>query len=207
MQAVTLDRVAGSQSARVFKTSCTRPGETAGAVETRPNTTSSTCSPCSPARGAYDQTSEVPASNLSSSCSPNPGSPLAADAIAPCSGSEMSRCSSRLLCAELRPQADRHRLSHLHGRTRLCDARRNTVTGTQPGVGQRVRRAGQKFQPMVDALNEVSETRTPIPKDILRLYEVWLKTGSRAATTSSSAWASIRRPPRHAFAGGTAFAH
>ena len=38
----------------------------------------------------------------------------------------------------------------------------------------------EKFQPMVDALNEVSETAyTHSDKDILRLYEIWLKTGSR----------------------------
>ncbi len=36
-----------------------------------------------------------------------------------------------------------------------------------------------KFQPLVDALNEVSETAyTHSQKDILRLYEIWLKTGS-----------------------------
>jgi hypothetical protein len=38
----------------------------------------------------------------------------------------------------------------------------------------------QKFQPMVDALNELSETAyAHSDKDILRLYEIWLKTGSR----------------------------
>jgi hypothetical protein len=38
----------------------------------------------------------------------------------------------------------------------------------------------EKFQPMVDALNEVSETSyAHSDKDILRLYEIWLKTGSR----------------------------
>jgi hypothetical protein len=37
----------------------------------------------------------------------------------------------------------------------------------------------QKFQPMVDALNEVSETSyAHSARDILRLYEIWLKTGS-----------------------------
>ncbi len=37
----------------------------------------------------------------------------------------------------------------------------------------------EKFQPMVDALNEVSETSYPhSDRDILRLYEIWLKTGS-----------------------------
>ena len=38
----------------------------------------------------------------------------------------------------------------------------------------------EKFQPLVDALNELSETAyTHTDKDILRLYEIWLKTGSR----------------------------
>src|SRR5579862_6123589 len=38
----------------------------------------------------------------------------------------------------------------------------------------------RKFQPLVDALNEVSETSyNHSDKDILRLYEIWLKTGSQ----------------------------
>src|SRR6201996_1570960 len=38
----------------------------------------------------------------------------------------------------------------------------------------------QKFQPIVDALNELSESNyAHTDKDILRLYEIWLKTGSR----------------------------
>ena len=38
----------------------------------------------------------------------------------------------------------------------------------------------EKFQPLVDALNELSETAcSHSDKDILRLYEIWLKTGSR----------------------------
>jgi hypothetical protein len=37
-----------------------------------------------------------------------------------------------------------------------------------------------KFQPLVDALNEVSEgSYTHSQKDVLRLYELWLKTGSQ----------------------------
>jgi len=37
-----------------------------------------------------------------------------------------------------------------------------------------------KFQPLVDALNEVSETSyRHTDQDILRLYEIWLKTGSQ----------------------------
>jgi len=40
----------------------------------------------------------------------------------------------------------------------------------------------RKFQVMVDVLNEVSESaRASQDRDILRLYEVWLKTGSRRA--------------------------
>jgi hypothetical protein len=41
-----------------------------------------------------------------------------------------------------------------------------------------------KFQPMVDALNEVSECAyTHTDQDILRLYEIWMKTGSRRSYT------------------------
>lgn len=40
----------------------------------------------------------------------------------------------------------------------------------------------QKFQRMVDALNEVSEmAHARSDRDILRLYEIWMKTGSRRA--------------------------
>ncbi|HTX24603.1 MAG TPA: hypothetical protein VMD03_08100 [Steroidobacteraceae bacterium] len=38
----------------------------------------------------------------------------------------------------------------------------------------------EKFQPLVDALNDVSETSyRHTDRDVLRLYEMWLKTGSR----------------------------
>ena len=41
----------------------------------------------------------------------------------------------------------------------------------------------QKFQPLVDVLNEVREAaHTATDADILRLYEVWLKTGSERAS-------------------------
>jgi hypothetical protein len=61
----------------------------------------------------------------------------------------------------------------------------------------------EKFQPMVDALNEVSEGAAPQSDgDILRLYEIWLKTGS------ARCYAQLKRlgvdPTK---AGGTAFAH
>jgi hypothetical protein len=39
-----------------------------------------------------------------------------------------------------------------------------------------------KFQPVVDAISEISDTaRVWSQKDVLRLYELWLKTGSRRA--------------------------
>ena len=61
----------------------------------------------------------------------------------------------------------------------------------------------EKFQPLVDALNEVSETSySHSDKDILRLYEIWLKTGSRRS------YGLLKRlgvDPTNA--GGTAFAH
>lgn len=47
-------------------------------------------------------------------------------------------------------------------------------------LGQVFAELADKFQPMVDALNEVSETSyAHSDQDILRLYELWLKTGSR----------------------------
>jgi hypothetical protein len=59
------------------------------------------------------------------------------------------------------------------------------------------------FQPMVDALNEVSETSyTHSDKDILRLYEVWLKTGSKRCYEILKRLGVEPTP-----AGGTAFAH
>ena len=61
----------------------------------------------------------------------------------------------------------------------------------------------EKFQPMVDALNEVSETSyTHTDKDILRLYEIWLKTGSRRCFDLLK-----RLGVNPTSAGGTAFAH
>lgn len=47
-------------------------------------------------------------------------------------------------------------------------------------LGQVFAELADKFQPLVDALNEVSEAAySHSQKDILRLYEIWLKTGSR----------------------------
>jgi hypothetical protein len=60
-----------------------------------------------------------------------------------------------------------------------------------------------KFQPLVDALNEVSETSyTHSDRDVLRLYEIWLKTGSKRS------YALLKRlGVDPTAAGGTAFAH
>lgn len=47
-------------------------------------------------------------------------------------------------------------------------------------LGQVFAELAKKFQPMVDALNDVSETSyRHSDKDVLRLYEIWMKTGSR----------------------------
>ena len=47
-------------------------------------------------------------------------------------------------------------------------------------LGQVFAELADKFQPMVDALNDVSETSyRHSDKDVLRLYEIWMKTGSR----------------------------
>ena len=60
-----------------------------------------------------------------------------------------------------------------------------------------------KFQPMVDTLNELAETaHTHSDKDILRLYEIWLKTGSRRS------YAILKRlGVNPTAAGGTQVAH
>src|SRR5579864_6480014 len=67
----------------------------------------------------------------------------------------------------------------------------------------------EKFQPMVDALNEVSETSyAHSDKDILRLYEVWLKTGSRRCyDILKRLGVDPTASGGTAFAAGTAFAH
>lgn len=47
-------------------------------------------------------------------------------------------------------------------------------------LGQVFAELAAKFQPLVDALNDVSETAYQhTDKDILRLYELWVKTGSK----------------------------
>jgi len=70
-------------------------------------------------------------------------------------------------------------------------------------LGQVFSELAEKFQPMVDALNAVSETSYQhTDKDILRLYEIWLKTGSRRCFDLLK-----RLGVNPTSAGGTAFAH
>ena len=70
-------------------------------------------------------------------------------------------------------------------------------------LGQVFAELAQNFQPMVDALNEFSETSySHSDKDILRLYEIWLKTGSRRCYDILKRLGVDPTP-----AGGTAFAH
>jgi hypothetical protein len=62
----------------------------------------------------------------------------------------------------------------------LADTMQRTMSGrTIAGIYAELAR---KFQPLVDALNEVSEmSYRHTDADLLRLYEIWLKTGSRRA--------------------------
>jgi hypothetical protein len=70
-------------------------------------------------------------------------------------------------------------------------------------LGQVFGELANNFQPMVDVLNEVSETSyTHSDKDILRLYEVWMKTGSKRCYEILK-----RLGVEPTSAGGTAFAH
>jgi hypothetical protein len=60
----------------------------------------------------------------------------------------------------------------------LSDRVRGAVNGR--ALGAVFAELAHNFQVLVDVLNEVSESaRSHSDKDILRLYEVWLKTGSR----------------------------
>ena len=54
------------------------------------------------------------------------------------------------------------------------------LTRGRPVLARVFDELAQKFQPLVDALNEVSESsHRHSDQDILRLYEIWQKTGSR----------------------------
>jgi hypothetical protein len=54
--------------------------------------------------------------------------------------------------------------------------------GAQRVLGGVFAELGDKFQPLVDALNEIGEGAAKgSPRDVLRLYETWQKTGSPRA--------------------------
>jgi len=54
--------------------------------------------------------------------------------------------------------------------------------GRRRALSQVFAELGSKFQPLVDALGEISDTaRVWSQSDVLRLYEMWLKTGSARA--------------------------
>lgn len=61
----------------------------------------------------------------------------------------------------------------------LADATRGARGGV---IGRVFAELAAKFAALVDALNEIAEAaRPPCHEDLLRLYEVWLKTGSPRA--------------------------
>lgn len=54
--------------------------------------------------------------------------------------------------------------------------------GRRRALAQVYAELAAKFQPLVDALGEISDTaRTYTQRDVLRLYEIWLRTGSARA--------------------------
>jgi hypothetical protein len=61
----------------------------------------------------------------------------------------------------------------------LADGARHSPLGRVRGVFAELAR---KFRDLVDALNEIAESaRPPSHDDLLRLYEIWAKTGSPRA--------------------------
>jgi hypothetical protein len=53
--------------------------------------------------------------------------------------------------------------------------------GPQRALAEVFAELEDKFQPLVDALHEIGDAATHSPQDVLRLYELWHKTGSRRA--------------------------
>jgi hypothetical protein len=81
----------------------------------------------------------------------------------------------------------------------LADA---TARGSRSVLAGVFAELAAKFQPLVDALNEISESSyRHTDRDVLRLYEVWLKTGS------ARCYALLKRLGIDPSPGGTAFAH
>jgi hypothetical protein len=62
----------------------------------------------------------------------------------------------------------------------LADSTRGSARGR--GIAAVFGELAAKFRELVDALNEIAEAaRPPTHDDLLRLYEVWIKTGSPRA--------------------------
>jgi hypothetical protein len=78
-----------------------------------------------------------------------------------------------------------------------------TARGSRRALAGVFAELAAKFQPLVDALNEISESSyRHTDRDVLRLYEIWLKTGS------ARCYALLRRlGVDPSAAGGTACAH
>ena len=57
----------------------------------------------------------------------------------------------------------------------------STCRGAPRALGGVFAELQAKFQPLVDALNEIGESAANTPRDVLRLYELWQKTGSPRA--------------------------
>ena len=56
------------------------------------------------------------------------------------------------------------------------------MTGPRRALSTVFGELASKFQPVVDAIGEIADSaRVWGPDDVLRLYELWLKTGSRRA--------------------------
>jgi hypothetical protein len=56
------------------------------------------------------------------------------------------------------------------------------ISGPRRSLSAVFAELARKFQPVVDAIGEISDSaRIWRPHDVLRLYELWLKTGSRRA--------------------------
>jgi hypothetical protein len=81
----------------------------------------------------------------------------------------------------------------------LADRLRN---GRRGALAQVFSELAVKFQPLVDALNEISEeAQAPTSHDVLRFYELWLKTGSaRARRVLNGLGISPSEAARSAFA-------
>jgi hypothetical protein len=112
-------------------------------------------------------------------------------------------CSSRVLRPEFAAKLidiDYHIAMGGRAYAALAQATARTSQRALAGVFAEL---AAKFPPLVDALNEVSESSyRHTDRDILRLYEIWLKTGS------ARCFALLKRlGVNPTAAGGTAFAH